>query len=133
MRYFLPNQHRRIAKKDRGQGRQLRSAIGFPPDLADIVAVAGGEYHSLALRNNGTLVGWGYNGDGQTFMPTNLLRFVAISAGGSHNLAITEDAMESWTGFCGVVCSSQQDARLNRMILPSMSGGTCNSVSPLVG
>lgn len=61
-----------------------------PPNLEDIVAVAGGDYHSTALRRNGTLLGWGYNGDGQTTAPTNALRFVSIAAGGSHNLAITE-------------------------------------------
>lgn len=61
-----------------------------PAGLEDIVAVAGGDYHSIALRRNGTLLGWGYNGDGQTAAPTNALRFVAIAAGGSHNLAITE-------------------------------------------
>ena len=41
-----------------------------PPNLGDIVAVAGGDYHSIALRRNGTLLGWGYNGDGQTTVPT---------------------------------------------------------------
>ena len=61
-----------------------------PPDMNDIVAVAGGDYHSLALHHNGTLVAWGYNGDGQTTVPTNTLRFVSIAAGASHNLAITE-------------------------------------------
>lgn len=61
-----------------------------PPNLEDIVAVAGGDYHSIALRRNGSLLGWGYNGDGQITVPTNVLRFVAIAAGGSHNLAITE-------------------------------------------
>lgn len=61
-----------------------------PAGLEDIVALAGGDYHSIALRRNGTLLGWGYNGDGQTTVPTNALRFVAIAAGGSHNLAITE-------------------------------------------
>lgn len=61
-----------------------------PPGLGDIVAVAGGDYHSVALRRDCTLLGWGYNGDGQTTVPTNALRFVAIAGGGSHNLAITE-------------------------------------------
>jgi alpha-tubulin suppressor-like RCC1 family protein len=61
-----------------------------PPGLGDIVAVAGGDYHTIALRRNGTLLGWGYNGDGQATVPASALRFVAIAAGGSHNLAITE-------------------------------------------
>jgi alpha-tubulin suppressor-like RCC1 family protein len=62
-----------------------------PPALGDLVAIAGGDYHSIGLRRNGTLLGWGYNGDGQVTVPTNSLRLVAIAAGGSHNLAITEN------------------------------------------
>ncbi|MGN6641892.1 MAG: immunoglobulin domain-containing protein, partial [Verrucomicrobiota bacterium] len=61
-----------------------------PAGLEDVVAVAGGDYHSIALRRDGTLLGWGFNGDGQITVPTNALRFVAIAAGGYHNLAITE-------------------------------------------
>jgi hypothetical protein len=71
-------------------GDNSGTQTNVPSGLGDIVAVAGGDYHSLALRRNGTLMGWGYNGDGQTTVPTNALRFVAIAAGGSHNLAITE-------------------------------------------
>jgi hypothetical protein len=71
-------------------GDDSGSQSDVPAGLEDIVAVAGGDYHSIALRRNGTLLGWGYNGDGQTTVPTNALRFVAIAAGGSHNLAITE-------------------------------------------
>jgi alpha-tubulin suppressor-like RCC1 family protein len=68
-----------------------------PANLDDIVAVAGGDYHSLALHRDGTLVAWGYNGDGQTTVPTNFLRFVSIAAGASHNLAITENgALIAW-------------------------------------
>jgi len=62
-----------------------------PGNLLDAVAVAGGDYHSLALRHDGTLLAWGYNGDGQTAVPTNALRFIAIASGASHNLAIKEN------------------------------------------
>lgn len=33
--------------------------------LTGITAIAAGTYHSLALKNNGTVWGWGYNGHGQ--------------------------------------------------------------------
>jgi hypothetical protein len=51
----------------------------------DVVAVAGGDSHSLARRHGGTLVAWGFNGSGQTVSPTNSLRFVSIAAGADHN------------------------------------------------
>lgn len=68
-----------------------------PNNLSDAVAVAGGDYHSLALRHNGTLIAWGFNGDGQTTVPTNSLRFVSIAAGAGHNLAVTENgSLVAW-------------------------------------
>jgi Regulator of chromosome condensation (RCC1) repeat/Immunoglobulin domain/Immunoglobulin I-set domain len=70
-----------------------------PVNLANVVAVSGGDYHSLALRHDGTLIAWGYNGDGQTSVPTNVLRFVSIASGASHNLAITENgSLAAWGG-----------------------------------
>src|SRR5690242_7289102 len=33
--------------------------------LTQVVAITGGEFHSLALKSNGTVVAWGYNGFGQ--------------------------------------------------------------------
>jgi hypothetical protein len=61
-----------------------------PAGLDNIVAVTGGDYHSVALRRDGTLLAWGFNADGQTNVPASALRFVAVAAGGSHGLAITE-------------------------------------------
>src|ERR1019366_109919 len=62
-----------------------------PAGLNDVAAVAGGDFHTLALRHNGTLTAWGYNGDGQTSVPISTNRFVGIAAGASHNLAVTEN------------------------------------------
>ena len=46
----------------------------------DFVAIAAGSVHSLALKSDGSLVGWGYNCYGQTNVPAGN-DFVAISAG----------------------------------------------------
>jgi hypothetical protein len=62
-----------------------------PANLGDVIAVAGGDYHSVALHHDGTLAAWGYNGDGQALAPTNVLRFVTLAAGAAHNLAVTEN------------------------------------------
>src|SRR5207244_9060450 len=80
-----------------------------PANLNDIVAVAGGDYHSVALHHDGTLLGWGYNGDGQTSVPTNTLRFVSVASGAAHALAITESgSVVGWGrndgGQCNVPC-----------------------------
>jgi hypothetical protein len=63
--------------------------LNVPPNLADIVAVAGGDYHTVVLHHNGTLLAWGYDGNGQTNVPTNALPFVTIASGTDHSLAVT--------------------------------------------
>ena len=51
-----------------------------PPGLSNVVAIAAGGYHSLALQADGTVVAWGYNGYGQTNVPPGLSNVVAIAA-----------------------------------------------------
>jgi parallel beta-helix repeat protein len=72
-----------------GDGSEGQCSV--PTNLYDAVAVAGGDYHSVALRHDGSLVAWGFDNEGQLDVPTNAQRFVAVAAGAAHNLAITED------------------------------------------
>ena len=72
-------------------GDNSGNQTNVPAALNDVVAVAGGDYHSLGLRHDGSVIAWGYNGDGQTTVSTNALRFVSIAAAAGHNLAITEN------------------------------------------
>jgi len=71
-------------------------------NLADVTAVAGGYWHSLALRNDGTVWAWGFNGDGELGNGTNagsnvpvqvmnLTGVIAISGGYFHSLALKND------------------------------------------
>ena len=41
------------------------TGVGGTGTLAGVTAVAAGQYHSLALRSDGTVVAWGYNGSGE--------------------------------------------------------------------
>jgi hypothetical protein len=61
-----------------------------PPEGNDFVAIAVGRYHSLALRANGSIVGWGWNEDGQATPPSGN-DFRAISAGYDFSLALRAD------------------------------------------
>src|SRR5688500_7964303 len=63
-------------------GNNNRGQATVPPGLDGVIAVAGGDAHSLALRTNGTVVGWGSNENGQTNVPPGLTNVVAIAAGG---------------------------------------------------
>src|SRR6185312_15398947 len=57
----------------------------------NVVAIAGGNYHSLALRGDGTVVAWGDDSAGQTNVPPGLSNVVAVAAGGFHSMALKED------------------------------------------
>ena len=68
-------------------------------DLSNVIAISAGASHSVALRNDGTVWAWGYNGRGEVGDSTSSHRYSpvqvvgltnvsAISAGNSHNLAL---------------------------------------------
>jgi len=62
-----------------------------PPGLANVVAVAAGDFHNLALKSDGTIVAWGNNDYGQTNVPAGLTNVVAVAAGGWHEVALKND------------------------------------------
>ena len=70
-------------------GQTNNFGIGIVPlDLTNAVAVAVGNSHSVALKPNGRVVVWGYNGSGQTNVPASASNVVAIAAGQDHTLAL---------------------------------------------
>jgi hypothetical protein len=59
-----------------------------PTSLTNAIAISGGEWHSLALRADGTVCAWGTNNlAGQLDIPPDLSNVIAIAAGGFHSLA----------------------------------------------
>lgn len=70
---------------DAGSGQ-----ANFPLGLTNIKAIAAGYYHTLALRNDGTVLAWGFSYD-QTNTPPNITNLVTIAAGGFHNLGLKAD------------------------------------------
>jgi alpha-tubulin suppressor-like RCC1 family protein len=68
-------------------GENSSGQTNVPEGLADVVAVAGGQSHSLALRGDGKVVTWGSIPD----VPTGMIEVMAISAGATHNLALQRD------------------------------------------
>jgi hypothetical protein len=67
----------------------------MPADLTNVVdlagGLAGGTNQSLALRLDGTVVGWGAIGPGGNGVPTGLSNVAAVAVGGGHSLALTAD------------------------------------------
>lgn len=71
-------------------------------DGIDIVAVAAGDAHTLALASDGTIYSWGWNEEGQLgigmaaygYVPAkvyNIPRITAITAGYAYSVALAED------------------------------------------
>jgi len=77
--------------------------------LSDVIAIAGGRTHSLALKSNGTVWAWGDNligqlGDGTTIDRCTAVQVLGLSgvkaiAAGSHSLALKNDGtVWEWGG-----------------------------------
>jgi chitodextrinase len=74
-----------------GWGKNNSGEATIPANLTDVVVIAAGGAHSLALKGDGTVVAWGWNGYGQTDVPSGLTGVGAISAGREHSLALKSD------------------------------------------
>ncbi len=70
-------------------GENQFGQTNVPAGLSNVVAIAASEHQSVALKSDGTLTAWGkgYFGEEVT-PPTNLSNVVAISSGGTRNVAI---------------------------------------------
>ena len=80
------------------------NAVGqttVPTNLVDVVALATGSFHSLALQADGKVRAWGTNNYGQTSVPSNLSNVVAIAAGDNHSLALLADGTARAWGYNG--------------------------------
>ncbi len=67
------------------------TSLNPPPDLGLVVQVSAGGNHCLALRDDGTVVGWGFNTYGQTTIPIGLSNVVKVVAAGGFSLALKAD------------------------------------------
>src|SRR3990172_9130705 len=77
-------------------GSDRFGALSGTPSGADYVAVAAGDWHSLALKADGSIVGWGRGYCDVTPPPADT-DFVAISAGHDYALALKSDgAIVGW-------------------------------------
>ncbi|MEW6157005.1 MAG: immunoglobulin domain-containing protein, partial [Verrucomicrobiota bacterium] len=68
-------------------GSSTLNKTAIPAGLNAVTDFASGYYHTLALKNDGTLVGWGFG----SAVPAGLNNVVAIAPGVSHNVALKSD------------------------------------------
>src|SRR3990167_9473446 len=117
--------------------------------LSGVIGVAGGYYHSLALKSDGTVWAWGWNGYGQLGDGTTTIRktpvqvsglsgIIDMAGGVGHGLALRSDGtVWAWgrnsDGQLGDGTGTErwtpvQVSNLN-VKLPSVSTGTATSVT----
>ena len=100
--------------------------LEMPADLANIVAIAAGAYHSLALRADGRVRAWGYTDHGECEPPGTLQDAIAIAAGGYHSLAInSRNAVVAW----GANDSGQSDVPVDLAGVMAVAAGTWHSLA----
>lgn len=81
-----------------GANDTLQSTV--PAGTTNVIAVAGGVSHSVALKADGTVVAWGFNVSNQTNVPPGLAGVAAVAAGASYSLALqTNGAVVVWGGL----------------------------------
>jgi hypothetical protein len=93
-----------------------------PAGLSSVVRVAGGGFHSLALKADGTVAAWGAGTTvgtdpnfGQSRVPADLQNVVAIAAGGYHSLALKADGTIAAWGL-GQYGATTVPAGLNNVV-----------------
>lgn len=62
-----------------------------PENATNLLALAAGDAHCLALKTDGTVLAWGMSSFGRTNVPFGLTNAVSIAAGSSHSLALRSD------------------------------------------
>jgi len=72
-------------------GQNKFGQTNVPLSATNIVAIAAGANHFLALRSDGTVVAWGSNASGQVNTPFLAVNVVAVAAGGNQSLALRSD------------------------------------------
>lgn len=100
------------------------SVMPLSPALSNTVAVSAGNAFSLALRADGKVVVWGWNGEGETNVPPALSNVTAVAAGDSHCLALRSNGtVVAW----GSNAYGQAAVPANLSNLVAVAAGTWNS------
>ncbi|WP_162341775.1 S-layer homology domain-containing protein [Paenibacillus paridis] len=87
------------------------------------IQVAAGANHSLLLKSNGTVVGWGLNSAGQVTIPNGLSGVISIAAGSEHSLALKSDGtVVAWGSNTGGA-STIPDDLANGGVIAIAAGG----------
>lgn len=95
----------------------------MPDNLSNVIAIAAGGFHSLALKIDGTVAAWGRNTTGQSSVPAGLSNVVGLAGGTFHSMALGADgSVAAWGSFSPI-------PSLVSNVTAIASGGTHNLVA----
>lgn len=84
-----------------GAGLNNFQQTAAPNTLTADVSLSAGREFSLALKRDGTVIGWGHPGEGRATPPADLSGVIALSAGIYHTVALKADGTVTGWGFGG--------------------------------
>ena len=110
-----------------GWGSNSLKQLTFPKTTAkDIIAIAAGQAHVLAVTKKGAVIAWGDNKSMQTKVPKSLKGVVAVAGGASHSLALTtKGTVVAW----GSNTSGQTKVPPTLKDVTAISGGLDHSIA----
>lgn len=106
-----------------------------PVGLSNVIAIAAGDYHSLALMADGQVVAWGLYRPtsiwsspyslyaAATNTPAGLSNVIAIAAGGAQNLAVKADGRVVAWGYNPKVATTNVPSSLSNVISVACTDG----------
>ena len=84
------------------------------PNISNAIKISAGYSHTLALLDNGTVVGWGFNNDNQLDIPSGLSNIIDISAGYNYSMALRSDGkIICWGNNSYNLCNVPERLRAN--------------------
>jgi alpha-tubulin suppressor-like RCC1 family protein len=107
-------------------GDNTWNQLDVPAQALDVIAIAAGAWHNLALRADGRVLAWGNDSSGQCDVPAMLPGALAIAGGGYHSLALRADGtVVAW----GANDYAQTNVPAGLANVIGISAGTWHSVA----
>jgi hypothetical protein len=106
----------------------------IPAGLSNIIGIANGHGHSLAITSDGNVVAWGvgipsYTSNyGQTNVPAGLSNVVAVAGGWVHSLALRQDGtVRAWGEYISPLQAAYVPVGLSNVV--AVAGGDSHSLA----
>ncbi len=72
----------------------------LPPGSTGVVTdLSAGAFHTIAVRDSGVVLAWGYNVDGQCVTPETVTQVISVAAGSAHSVALRSDQTVRCWGY----------------------------------